>query len=173
MVMKRFYSELGKLLYAFAASDNSITIEEKQKIFESVRKDLLPKEKHNDAFGENLVSYILAEFDFLDEQVADSKSSFESFIDYVRDHQSAITPELKAIISGIARKTALSGAGKREEERRMLNQLRSVLAAIRPLKRPRKTALPVRITVPAGRKLKSKSVSVSNRIKSQSNIKRE
>jgi hypothetical protein len=146
MVMKRFYSELGKLLYALSYTDSEISEVEKQKIFDSVRKDLLPKEEHNDLYGENLVSYVFAEFDFLEEQMAEAKASYESFIDYIREHQTAISQNLKTIILETARKVAVSGNGKREEERKLFNNLRSVLATIRPLKRPRKVMPPVRIT---------------------------
>ena len=161
MVMKRFYSELGKLLYAIASVDKEISAEEKQKVLERVKNDLLPQERHSDVYGENVVSYLMAEFDFLDEQIADPQASYDSFIEYVKEHQSAITPELKKIILESARKVALSGLGTREEERKLFNRLRAFLATIRPLKRPRTKISPVRIMVEKKKKLKLKSPSKS------------
>ncbi len=51
MLYKKFYSELGKLLYAVAEIDGIITNKEKKALLEIVKKELVPADNHIDKFG--------------------------------------------------------------------------------------------------------------------------
>jgi hypothetical protein len=158
MVMKRFYSELGKLLYALISINEEISNEEKKKIIESFREEMFSLEHHNDAFGQNVSNYVITEFEFLDEQSADINSSYESFIDYIKEHNTAINQDLKKIILDSARKVVKLGAENNEKGRKMFNELRAILATFRPIKRPRKKISAVRISISEKQKIKPRNL---------------
>lgn len=90
MNYQRFYSELGKLIYAASSIQGLIPSEEKNKLISSINDMLIPMEKHRDQFGENVVSYVIAELDFLDEQAADPMASFDSFLDFIEQHYTGV-----------------------------------------------------------------------------------
>ena len=81
MDYKEFYSELGKLLYAVADIDHVITQKEKKALTDIVKKELAPTEVHKDAFGTGTAYYTAMEFDILDDEIADSETAFNSFIE--------------------------------------------------------------------------------------------
>jgi hypothetical protein len=101
---KRFYSELGKLLYAVADVDKVITPEEKKELQEMVRNELVPAEKHTDEFGTSAAHYAEIEFDFLEEQIIDSQTALQSFLDYVDDHPQRLHPARAAPCTCLRRK---------------------------------------------------------------------
>jgi hypothetical protein len=86
MIYRKFYSELGKLVYAVTVMDGTAGVIDKKRLMDSAMEILTPLEKHKDAFGENVISYVLAEFDFLEEQSADPYACFDSFLDYMEQH---------------------------------------------------------------------------------------
>jgi hypothetical protein len=48
-----FYSELGKLLYAVANADGTISVQESAEISNQIRERLLHREMNTDRFGSN------------------------------------------------------------------------------------------------------------------------
>lgn len=102
MIYKNFYSEVGKLLYALAKADGSITAEEIKAIHQLVLKDLVPLEASTDEFGTDSAFYVEMEFDFLNENFYDPDVAFNSFITYVDDHYSAFDEHLKSAILNVA-----------------------------------------------------------------------
>ena len=102
MIYKNFYSEVGKLLYALAKADGSITPKEINAIHQLVLKDLVPLENSTDEFGTDSAFYVEMEFDYLNENFHEPDVAFNSFITYVEDHYSAFDEKLKSAIIQVA-----------------------------------------------------------------------
>jgi hypothetical protein len=135
MLYKEFYSELGKLLYAIADIDQVITQKEKIKLQEMVKKELAPKENHTDEYGTNAALYAEMEFDFLDEEIIDSESAFNSFIDFVEEHQSAFDEKLKNICMHLAIELANAYYGTNKKEKILIETLKRKIKNIEIKKR--------------------------------------
>jgi hypothetical protein len=86
----RFYSEIGKLLYAISVIDHKIELKERQRLRELIR-EALKKNLVKDQFGTPVANYIEIEFEFLEEQIYDPEDALQSFLDYIEEHYSAIT----------------------------------------------------------------------------------
>lgn len=124
---KRFYSELGKLLYAVADIDKVITPEEKKALYELVRKELVPAESHTDVFGTDAAYYTEIEFDYLDDAIIDSETAFQSFIDFVEDHRRLMDEAMRKMCIRLAERLAEAYAGKNKKEQQLLTVLRRKL----------------------------------------------
>jgi hypothetical protein len=130
MNYRNFYSELGKLLYAAADIDGIIAKEEKLRLLDIVKKELLPAEKKKDSFGTNDAFYTEIEFEFLDEQIADPVAAFESFVNFVEEHKTAFNEaQLKTCIR-ITKEVAKAYHGTNKKEEHLINELSRSLRAI-------------------------------------------
>lgn len=126
---KRFYSELGKLLYAVADVDKVITPEEKKALQEMVRNELVPAEKHTDEFGTSVAHYAEIEFDFLDEQIIDSRTALQSFLDYVDDHRRLLSEPMRKGCIQLAQRLAHAYEGRSKKEQELLVLIKTKLTA--------------------------------------------
>lgn len=106
MLYKQFYSELGKLLYAIADVDGMISKKEKEVLKEIVRKELAPKENHRDEFGTDAAFYTEFEFDVMEDAIYEPDAAFESFINYIEDHKTAIDHNMIRATRHVASKLA-------------------------------------------------------------------
>ena len=118
-----FYAELGKLLFAVADIDKVITLKEKEKLLNIVRKDLVPAEMHKDVYGTNTAYYLEMEFEILDDQIADADAAFESFIEYLDTHHTTIDEKMKKTCLHIARVIANAYRGVNKKEHQLLKKL--------------------------------------------------
>ena len=123
MLRKQYYSELGKMLYALAAVDGTISEAEKKVLRDIVRNELAPGEDNRDEFGTDAAYYTEIEFDILEDSVTDPDAAFESFLGYIEDHQTAVTLPMIAAARRIARRLAVSFHGTNERERDLLARL--------------------------------------------------
>ncbi len=87
---KQFFSEFGKLLYAIADVDGSISQKEKNAIHEIVNKQLIPLVPKKDSYGTNVGYYSEFEFDIMEDASLDPEIAFESFINFIQAHHTAI-----------------------------------------------------------------------------------
>lgn len=127
---KRFYSELGKLLYAVANVDKAITPEEKDALHKMVRTELVPAEKNTDEFGTDAAHYTEIEFEFLDEEIIDSETALQSFIDYIEDHQKLIDKPMRDTCLRLAEKLASAYKGTNKKEQELLETLKDKLKSL-------------------------------------------
>jgi uncharacterized tellurite resistance protein B-like protein len=130
MYYKEFYSELGKLLYAVADIDGMITHQEKRKLQEIVKKELVPSEKHLDEFGTDAAYYSEIEFDFQDEEIGDAEAAFNSFIDFVEDHHTAFDEKMLKACLHVARELAAAYRGTNRKEKALVDKLKNQLELI-------------------------------------------
>lgn len=130
MKYKDFYSELGKLLYAVADIDGVITQKEKKSLYYIVKNELVPSEKHIDEFNTDVAYYTEMEFDFLDEEIGDAETAFNSFIDFVEDHHTAFDGQMKKVSLHVAKELAEAYRGTNKKEKKLLERLEERLNRI-------------------------------------------
>lgn len=127
MLYRQFYSELGKLLYAVSDVDGMISKKEKTAIKEMVNRELVPHERHKDEFGTDAAYYTEIEFDYLCESVTDPADAFDSFIDFIEDHKTAIDKKLLIASSKVATKIADAYHHTNKKEKVLLEKLNKKL----------------------------------------------
>ena len=127
MIYREFYSELGKLLYAVANIDGAITSEEKEKLHEIVRKELVPEETHLDNYGTDTAYYTEIEFDFLDENISDSETAFESFLGFVEMNEKAFDEKLISVCLNVTGELAAAYHRVNKKERKLIGKLKRKL----------------------------------------------
>ncbi|MES2138499.1 MAG: hypothetical protein V4511_02245 [Bacteroidota bacterium] len=130
MKYKDFYSELGKLLYAVADIDHVITQKEKKALYDIVKNELVPSERHTDQFNTDVAFYTEMEFDFMDESIADSADAFNSFIDFVEDHHTAFDERMKKVSLHVAKELAQAYHGTNKKEKVLIDKLKERLNKI-------------------------------------------
>jgi uncharacterized tellurite resistance protein B-like protein len=130
MFYRKYYSELGKLLYAIANADGVISEKEKQEVKNLVRSELVPVEKHTDKFGTDAAFYTEIEFDIMDENFQDVEAAFDSFISFAEAHHTAIDQNMRD--SALRITTQLVGLyrKKHKKEKALLRQLEKTLKAL-------------------------------------------
>jgi len=124
MIYRRFYSEVGKLLYAIAAIDGNVQKQEYDKLREIVEKKLVPVEHSTDQFGTDNAYYAEIEFDILMDQGASSKSCFDSFCNYVEAHKTAFDQHLKSMVTTLSKELAHAYRGNDGKESELVKKLR-------------------------------------------------
>ena len=127
MIYKNFYAEVGKLLYAIAKADGSITPEEIKAIHKMVLNDLVPLENSTDEFGTDSAFYVEMEFDYLNENFQDPDVAFNSFVDYVDDHYTAFDYHLKDAVFRVAETLTRSFHETNIKDHYMILKLKEVL----------------------------------------------
>lgn len=130
MKYKDFYSELGKLLYAVADIDHVITQKEKKALYDIVKNELVPSERHTDQFNTDVAFYTEMEFDFLDESIGDTEAAFNSFIDFVEDHHTAFDERMKKVSLHVAKELAQAYHGTNKKEKVLIDKLKEKLNKI-------------------------------------------
>lgn len=124
---KRFYAEVGKLLYAVADVDKVISQSEKKELHDLVRNELVPSEKNTDEFGTDAGYYTEMEFDILEDQVVDSEAAFQSFIDFIEEHQRLIDQPMRDACLRMAEKLAACYHRTNKKERELITTLKKKL----------------------------------------------
>ena len=123
MLYKQFYSELGKLLYAVADVDGMISAKEKKVLHELVRNELVKTEKNTDEFGTDAAWYTEFEFDIMDELNIDPEIAFESFLNFIEDHSSAINVNMLLASKKVASELAEVYFHTSKKEKYLLQKL--------------------------------------------------
>ncbi len=98
MEAQLFYKELGRLLYAIAAADGSVSDKEVATLKRIVSQELVPQEASTDHFGTDQAYITEFEFDVLADRSASAEGAFDSFIVYMARHKNDLDPERKELI---------------------------------------------------------------------------
>ena len=138
MNYKEFYSELGKLLYAVIDNDGVVSKSEKDRLKTIVKKQLVPLEHHVDAYGTNIAFYSEMEFDVLEDELPDIEATFNSFMDFVEEHQTEFDDTMKKVSLIIVKELSNVYLGTNKLERRLIDQLTKKLNKIKIKKRTQK-----------------------------------
>ncbi len=110
--------------------DGVITPEEKAEMQERLRKDIVPVEKHKDAFGTNTAFYAEMEFDFLDSEISDAETTFQSFLDFMEEHATAIDDKMKTTCLYLSDRIANAYHGTNKKEKILIEKLKICLVEI-------------------------------------------
>lgn len=135
---KEFYSELGKLLYSVIDNDGVVSKSEKDRLKTIVKKQLVPLEHHVDAYGTNIAFYSEMEFDVLEEELPDIEATFNSFMDFVEEHQLEFDDSMKKVSLIIVKELSNVYLGTNKLERKLIDQLTKKLNKIKIKKRTQK-----------------------------------
>lgn len=130
MLYRQFYSELAKLLYAVANIDGKVSNKEREALRNIVRTELVPAEKHVDGFGTDAAYYAEIEFDILEETMVEPEDAFESFVNYINQHHSAVDSRMRALSMKTAQKIADSYHKSSHKEKALMERLKKALAAL-------------------------------------------
>lgn len=124
MDQKKFYSELGKLLYAIAAVDGRIHAQEAATMKRVVSEQLVPQEASTDHFGTDQAYITEFEFDVMAENDESPEDAFDSFAIYLTQHKERLCAEHKALVLRAAGVVAHAFHGVNAKELRMLAELK-------------------------------------------------
>ena len=116
-----FYQNLGKLLYAIAASDKQIHKKEIAAFKEILNLELqkkLPSEYALYALYQAQTS-----FDYYSSISADANECFEAFLAYKRTNDEVFTEEVKSLVKNTAQSIASAFSNKNKSELIMLAKL--------------------------------------------------
>ena len=123
MDQRKFYAELGRLLYAIAAVDGRIHAKEAATLRRVVTEQLVPQEVTVDHLGTDRAYITEFEFDIQVERGEAPEVAFESFILYLTQHKDRFSPAQKKLVLRAADVVAHAFHGVNAKELRMLAEL--------------------------------------------------
>jgi len=122
-----FYQSVGKLLYAIANADGKIMPQEKQRVRQLIDDELVKVESSKDFFGTDNAYQAEFAFDYAEENFLNPDKAFHSFENYVKEHKTFLTADLRGLVYRLAEKTGEAYRGVNEDERHYIDKLKSLL----------------------------------------------
>lgn len=127
MDYRKYYNELGKLLYAVANVDGNIHAKEIREVHKVVKEELMQLDSSMDDFDTDAAFFTEFEFDYLrEENTTSSEELLDSFKDYI-DNTPELTTGMKKAARYAAQRIAESFAGVNKKEKEFLLKLDVVL----------------------------------------------
>ncbi len=127
MIIRSYYKELGKLLYAVAKADGKINPNEVQELKRIIKSELVPAEKETDKFGTDAAFYTEFEFEAYEELDMDADLAYDSFISFVKEHNNYVTLEMREKAYFLATNVSDAFKGKNKAEKNLINRLKKDL----------------------------------------------
>jgi len=127
MDYQEFFIETGRLFYAIAMADGQIQPSEQSRMLDIIRQNLKELETSSDAFGTANAFYTEFELERLIDFKVEPREAFASFLDFVDENESEITPELRRLIIQMCEKVAESWNGVETTEADLITNLRKEL----------------------------------------------
>jgi uncharacterized tellurite resistance protein B-like protein len=124
---KKFYTQLGKLMYVVAQADGQIQeneVDEVRKLVDS----LMDLEDTTDEFGTDAAFFAEFEFEVLRDKGTNPIKVYQQFLHFIKEHQHLIDQKLKAIIFTTVEKIAQAYGGIDPEEQELIDEIRSLMA---------------------------------------------
>lgn len=125
---KRFYKELGKLLYAVAPADGKVHPNEVAKFRQLIRDEVVPVESSRDQFGTDNAYYAEFEFEMLSDRDFPAADAYHPFTQYLQEYNGKIDAEMKKLCLHAAVKVAEATHGINKKESTYLTDLKLQLA---------------------------------------------
>ena len=125
-----FYKELGKLLYAMALADKTITKEEKEEVSKQIAERLLHKEVDADQFGSNEAWITQFSFDTTEEVGGGGEEAFEEFLTFIKQYRNELTEQEIEICYRLSEHVANAYRHVNKNESKMLISLRNYLMGL-------------------------------------------
>lgn len=127
MDYRKYYNELGKLLYAVANVDGRVQKKEIEEVHRVVRDELMHLEDTEDDFDMDAAFFTEFEFDYMrEENTVSSEELLNGFAEYLKNTP-GIRPSLKRAAKNAALRVAESFAGVNKREKDFLEKLDEVL----------------------------------------------
>lgn len=125
-----FYKELGKLLYAMALADNTISNEEKEEVSKQIAERLLHKEMDADQFGSNEAWITQFSFDTTEDAGENAEEAFEEFLSFVKQYRNELTAQEIDICYKLSEHVANAYRHVNKKESNILRTLRTYLMGL-------------------------------------------
>lgn len=129
-----FYKELGKLLYAIAAADNTITDAERKSLGKEITERLLHKERASDSYGTSKAWDTQFSFETTEDQGTSADEAFDDFLSYIKAYKNELSEDEVDICLKLADHIADSYHHINKKENKLLAQLRQSLMQMRAAK---------------------------------------
>jgi uncharacterized tellurite resistance protein B-like protein len=125
-----FYRELGKLLFAIASADETITEQERAAVSKLIAERLLHKEKDTDRFGTNEAWITQFAFDTEADGFRTAEEAFESFLDFAKSYKNELTDQDLDVCISLSEHMADAYRHVNQKEHKMLKELQDFLKKI-------------------------------------------
>ncbi len=129
-----FYNELGKLLFAIAAADNTITVAERKSLGKEITERLLHKENATDPYGTSKAWDTQFSFETTEDQGTSADEAFDEFLSYIKAYKNELSEDEVDICLKLADHIADSYHHINKKENKLLAQLRQSLMQMRAAK---------------------------------------
>jgi hypothetical protein len=126
MKWSALYGEWGKLLYAIAACDGKISQKERLKLKQIVAQALADSQR-TDEFGSPIPSYILAAFEYDEDELVEPNDVMASFYEFIERHKTALTDEILYNMIDSATQVAESHYGISHREDQLLAETKQAI----------------------------------------------
>lgn len=130
MDYREFYAELGKLLYAVADADGTISPQERESLNELIRSRLAHREVHTDEYGTNDAWYAMFEFEVAEEQAMSPEEAFQSFSDFLDARRDEVDEDTRALCLTLADRLAESYHHTNRRESELIRKLKEKLFSL-------------------------------------------
>ena len=130
MSTELFYTALGKLLYAVAIADDSISKKEKETISKLISERLLQKEKETDRFGTNDAWITQFSFETSEAMSLKEAEAFENFLGFTHEYRNELTEDELNLCLKLAEHLSESYRHVNNKENKLLTELRAHLMTL-------------------------------------------
>ena len=130
MSTELFYTALGKLLYAVALADDSISKKEKDTISNLISERLLQKERETDKFGTSDAWITQFSFETSEAMSLKEDEAFESFLEFTHEYRNELTEDELNLCLKLAEHLSEAYRHVNNKENKLLNELRSHLMTL-------------------------------------------
>jgi hypothetical protein len=130
MSTELFYTALGKLLYAVAIADDSISKKEKETISKLISERLLQKEKETDRFATNDAWITQFSFETSEAMSLKEEEAFENFLVFTHEYRNELTEDELNLCLKLAEHLSESYRHVNNKENKLLTELRAHLMTL-------------------------------------------
>lgn len=125
-----FYQELGKLLYAVAAADETITPQERNALNKGIRERLLHRERDTDRYGTSEAWLTDFSFETAEDTLLSPKEALQEFLDFAKLYKNELSDDEIEICLKLSDHMANAYHRTNQKENEFLMQLRNFLHTI-------------------------------------------
>lgn len=130
MSTELFYLALGKLLYAVAIADDSISKKEKQTISNLISERLLKKERETDRFGTNDEWITQFSFETSEAMSLKEEEAFENFLEFTHEYRNELNEDELSLCLKLAEHLSDAYYHANNKENKLLIELRTNLMSL-------------------------------------------
>lgn len=124
---KKFYKQIGVLLYAIAKADGQIQDKEIKTIHQIVVEDLAPLEESVDNFGTDAAFFAEFEFEILQDREISAQKAFDRFVAFAKENDKNLSADMRQLIVASVEKVAASYRGTNKAAAEMIEALKKHL----------------------------------------------